>query len=61
MLAYSAIAFLIFFSFFVAMPHGMQDLSSLTRDQTCVPCSELQGSPHIANFLKSGFQSLLSY
>ena len=26
-------------SFFLAMLHSMQDLSSLTRDRTCAPCS----------------------
>ena len=28
----------IFIFYFFAMPHGMQDLSSPTRDQTCVSC-----------------------
>ena len=26
------------FFYFLAMPHGMWDLNSLTRDQTCTPC-----------------------
>ena len=26
--------------FFLAAPRGMRDLSSLTRHQTCGPCSE---------------------
>ena len=26
--------------FILAVPRGMWDLSSLTRDRTCVPCSE---------------------
>ena len=30
---------LVFFSFFSAIPSGMQDLSSLTRDRTHTPCS----------------------
>ena len=29
-----------FFFFFLAMPRGMWDLSSWTRDQTHAPCSE---------------------
>ena len=29
--------------FFLPAPHGMQDLSSLTRDQTCTPCSGTAG------------------
>ena len=28
----------LFFKKFLAMPHDMWDLSSLTRDQTCAPC-----------------------
>ena len=28
-----------YFTFFLAMPHSMQDLSSPTRDQTHAPCS----------------------
>ena len=28
-----------FFFFFLAMPCGMQDLSFLARDGTCVPCN----------------------
>ena len=31
-----------FLSFLLATRGGMQDLSSLTRDQTCAPCSEAQ-------------------
>ena len=31
--------------FFLAMPCGMQDLSSLTRDRTCTPCSGSSGVP----------------
>ena len=31
---------LIFFFFLVATPHGTYDFSSLTRDQTSVPCIE---------------------
>ena len=31
--------FFFFLFFFLATPHGMWDLSSLTRDQTCAPCS----------------------
>ena len=30
--------FLVFFVFFLAIPNGMWDLSSLTKDQTCAPC-----------------------
>ena len=29
----------IFLFFFLAVPRGLQDLSSLTRDRTCAPCS----------------------
>ena len=32
-----------FFFFFLPAPHGMQDLNSLTRDQTCTPCSGAAG------------------
>ena len=31
--------FLFFFFFFLAIPHGMRDLSAPTRDQTLAPCS----------------------
>ena len=43
-----------FFFFFLAVPHSMQDLSSLTRNGTCAPCChgsaeskplDFQGSP----------------
>ena len=44
--------------FFLAMPHGMWDLSSPTRDRTCAPCSgsmksqplDGQGSPTSVHF-----------
>ena len=47
-------AFFLFFKF-LATSHGMWDLSSLTRDQTCAPCSgsaeseplDRQGSPTV--------------
>ena len=49
-----------FFFFFLVSPRGMQDLSSLTRDWTCAPCSgsvassplEHQGSPLGQMFLQ---------
>ena len=28
-----------YFLYSLAVPHGLQDLSSLTRDRTCAPCS----------------------
>ena len=31
--------YIFFFFFFLAAPHGMWDLSSLTRDRTHAPCS----------------------
>ena len=31
--------FILFFKFFLAMPHGVWDLSFPTEDPTCVPCS----------------------
>ena len=31
--------FLTFLKIFLATPYSMWDLSSLTRDRTCIPCS----------------------
>ena len=33
-----------FFSYFMAMPLGIWDLSSLTKDRTCTPCNESAAS-----------------
>ena len=44
----------IFFFIVLAVRRGMQDLSSLTRDQTCIPCSrstESRGTGPPGNFL----------
>ena len=35
-----------FFLIFLAVQHGMWDLSSLTRDQTCTPCTGSQSLNH---------------
>ena len=35
-----------FFSYFLAAPHGMWDLSSGTRNRTVPPAVDLQGNPH---------------
>ena len=32
------VVFILFFHIFLAVPHGMWDLSSLTRDQTHAAC-----------------------
>ena len=34
------------FFFFLAVPHGMKNLSSLTRDRTCAPAMEVQSPNH---------------
>ena len=43
LLDYMEVLFLIFFFFLAALP-GRQDLSSLTTDGTCIPCSGSRGS-----------------
>ena len=41
------------FLFVLTAPHVMWDLSSLTRNPTCVPCTEVQSKPlfHQVSFL----------
>ena len=39
---------LILFIYLFIWPHGMRDLSSLTRDQTCAPAVEVQSLNHWA-------------
>ena len=53
--------------FFLAMLHGMWDLSSLTRDQTHVPCigstvltTELPGKSNLGHFRKGLASKVIS-
>ena len=45
--------FHLLFDFFLAAPRGMQDLNSLTRDQTCAPAVEARSpnQSHSREFL----------
>ena len=52
----SFLLLLYFLYFFLAMPRGMQNLNSLTTDQTFAPCSgskesQLLGTPHYCSVL----------
>ena len=42
----SCVVVVVVFNWFLAAPHGMWDLSYLTRDQTCSPCSGTQNLNH---------------